>query len=153
WLKLPVLVAGAGALGAAGADNGGDDMSKAFRYCLNTSTIRGQRLGLAEVIRIASQAGYDGIEPWIREIEQYVEQGGKLEDLRKQIEDAGLKVESAIGFAQWIVDDPARRAAGLDALKRDMDLVRQIGGHRIAAPPSGATEQTDLYLQQAAQRY
>jgi 2-keto-myo-inositol isomerase len=34
-----------------------------------------------------------------------------------------------------------------------MDLVRQIGGKRIAAPPTGATKQTDLNLHKAAERY
>jgi 2-keto-myo-inositol isomerase len=35
-------------------------------------------------------------------------------DLKKRISDCGLTVESAIGFAEWIVDDDARRtnAAG-----------------------------------------
>ena len=38
-------------------------------------------------------------------------------------------------------------------MKHDMDLVRQIGGRRIAAPPVGATEQTGLDLSKAADRY
>ncbi|HAA63429.1 MAG TPA: xylose isomerase, partial [Planctomycetaceae bacterium] len=76
-----------------------------FRFCLNTSTIRGQKLTLPQEIRLAGKVGYTGIEPWIREIDQYVRDGGSLKDLRKRITDAGLRVESAIGFAQWIVDD------------------------------------------------
>src|SRR2546421_8392592 len=35
-----------------------------FGYCLNTSTIRGQNLPLAEEIEIASKAGFSAIEPW-----------------------------------------------------------------------------------------
>lgn len=125
------------------------------RYCLNTSTIREQKLSLETIVDLASGAGYDGIEPWIRELDAYVESGGKLADLRKRIEDAGLSVESAIGFAQWIVDDPAQRRAGIEQMKRDMDLVRQIGGTRIAAPPvgmhAGDAPQLDLFA--AAERY
>ena len=34
-----------------------------------------------------------------------------------------------------------------------MDTLRQIGGIRIAAPPTGATKQTDLNLFNAAKRY
>lgn len=124
-----------------------------FRYCLNTSTIRGQSLGLVEEIKLAGKTGYSGIEPWIREIETYERRGGSLKDLRKRIEDAGLKVESAIGFAQWIVDDPQKRAAALEQARRDMDRVKQLGGTRIAAPPAGATGQTDLDLLAAAARY
>ncbi len=124
-----------------------------FGYCLNTSTIRGQKLTLVEEIDIAAKAGYDAIEPWLREIQTYVDQGGKLSELKKRVDDAGLTVESAIGFAQWIVDDDTARADGLEMARRDMDMVRQIGGTRIAAPPAGATNQTDLNLMRAAERY
>jgi 2-keto-myo-inositol isomerase len=124
-----------------------------FQFCLNTSTIRGQKLSIVEEVEIAAAAGYTAIEPWIRELEEYVKAGGSLADLRKRIADAGLTVVSAIGFANWIVDDDAARAAGLETAKRDMDAVRQIGGMRIAAPPAGATRQSDLSLRAAAERY
>lgn len=124
-----------------------------FGYCFNTSTIRGQKLGIVEQIDLTSRAGYDSIEPWLRDIDEYVKAGGSLSDLKKRIDDAGLTVESAIGFAQWIVDDEATRKQGLEVAKRDMDTLRQIGGIRIAAPPTGATKQTDLNLFEAAKRY
>lgn len=124
-----------------------------FTYCLNTSTLRGQKLPLGELVEIAAKAGYTGIEPWIEEIERYKEAGGSLPDLKKRIGDLGLTVESAIGFAEWIVDDDARRAKGLEHAKRDMELVAQIGGKRIAAPPIGATDQPNLNLLAAAERY
>ena len=75
-----------------------------FQYCFNTSTIRGQKLTLVEEIDIAAKAGYQAIEPWIGEIETHVQDGGSLADLKKRIADLGLTVESAIGFAEWIVD-------------------------------------------------
>ncbi|MCH2180930.1 MAG: sugar phosphate isomerase/epimerase [Mariniblastus sp.] len=125
----------------------------AFRYCLNTSTLRGQKLPLAEEVRIAAEAGYTGIEPWIREIQAHRDGGGSLADLKKQIADSGLTVESAIGFSNWIVDDDNKRSDALEQAKREMDLVRQIGGTRIAAPPAGATNQENLDLNAAARRY
>jgi hypothetical protein len=126
---------------------------ESFRYCFNTSTIRGQKLTLVEEIEIAAKAGYQAVEPWIKEIEDYRQTGGSLKDLDKRIRDLGLTVESAIGFAEWIVDDEARRAKGLEQARWDMDLVRQIGGKRLAAPPVGATEQADIDLLEAAERY
>jgi sugar phosphate isomerase/epimerase len=124
-----------------------------FRYCFNTSTIRGQKLSLVEEIDIAAQAGYQAIEPWIGEIETHVQQGRSLADLKKRISDHGLTVESAIGFAEWIVDDDARRAKGLEQARRDMDMVQQIGGKRIAAPPAGATDVADIDYLKVAERY
>jgi 2-keto-myo-inositol isomerase len=119
--------------------------SEPFPYCLNTSTIRvaesqwGKPRPIIESIKIAAKAGYHAIEPWISELDDYVKTGGTLKDLGKQIRDAGLAVPDAIGFAEWLVDDDARRKKGLEQAKQDMDKVQQIGGLRLAAPPVGAT--------------
>src|SRR3984957_18349267 len=117
-----------------------------FVYSLNTSTIRGQNLSIVEEVAVAAKAGYQAIEPWINELDQYVQKGGSLRDLNRRIQDAGLRVESAIGFCEWIVDDNGLRRKALEEARRTMDLVRQIGGRRLAAPPVGATKQTDLSL-------
>lgn len=127
--------------------------SEPFRYCLNTSTIRGQELSLVKKIEIAAKAGYQGIEPWINEIDEHVAGGGSLKDLRKRIADHGLTVESAIGFPEWIVDDDGRRAKGMEEARRCMGLMQELGGARLAAPAAGATDQTDLNLLKAAERY
>ena len=100
-----------------------------------------------------ARQAYQGIEPWIGEIDTYVKAGGSLKDLGKRIADQGLTVESAIGFANWIVDDDEKRAAGLEQAKRDMDLVHEIGGRRIAAPPVGAHREAGPDLLTAAERY
>ncbi len=139
---------------AVGANS---DMGKGgpFRYSLNTSTIRGQKLGLEKEIDVAAQAGYDAIEPWVSTIQEYMKAGGKLADVRKRIEDHGLTVEGAISFTPWIVDDDARRADALEQAKREMDLLAQIGGKRIAAPPVGANgnDAPILDLAKVAERY
>jgi sugar phosphate isomerase/epimerase len=116
-----------------------------FGFCLNTSTVRendgswGKPRPIADLIDIAAKAGYQAIEPWISELEAYVKGGGSLKDLRKRIADAGLVVPDAIGFSEWIVEDADRRKKGLEQAKRDMDLVQQVGGTHLAAPPVGAT--------------
>lgn len=118
-----------------------DAPAEPFGYCLNTSTVRdnGKTRPIVQLIDIAAKAGYQAIEPWTEELDAYQKGGGTLKELGQRIADAGLVVPSAIGFAEWIVDDEARRKKGLDTAKRDMDWVRQIGGARIAAPPLGAT--------------
>ncbi len=124
-----------------------------LRFCLNMSTINGGEVPLREQLRIAADAGYDGVELWLRDVDKFVGGGGKLVDLRKEISDLGLTVDSAIAFGKWIVDDDSERAAGLEQSKRDMDAVRALGGRRIAAPPTGATGQGGLNLDAAAERY
>jgi 2-keto-myo-inositol isomerase len=124
-----------------------------FHYSFNTSTVRGQKLSLVEEIDIAAQAGYHAIEPWIKELEAYVQSGGSLPDLKKHIADSGLTVESAIGFAEWIVDGDDRRRKGLEQARRDMETVQQIGGKRIAAPAAGATEVADIDYFKVVDRY
>jgi 2-keto-myo-inositol isomerase len=128
-------------------------VAEPFGYCLNTSTIRDAKLPLAEVVELSAKAGWQGLELWVGDIQRFAEEGGSLGDLKKRIADLGLVVASAIAFAPWVVDDDAERAAGLEQAKREMEIVRQIGGQRIAAPPAGATNQTNLNLDQAAKRY
>jgi 2-keto-myo-inositol isomerase len=126
---------------------------KPFAFSLNTSTIRGQELGIVREVEIAAQAGYDAIEPWMGTLDDFVKKGGSLKDLGKRIRDLGLTVESAIGFAQWIVDDEGARKNGLEQAKRDMETLVQIGGKRIAAPPVGAHDKPGPDLPTAAARY
>lgn len=154
------LFAGGLALANALSVSGAEDKAQRprppgepFGYCFNTSTVRGQKLTLDQQIELTAKAGYQGIEPWIRDIQAFVDNGGQLEKLRDRMNELGISVESAIGFANWIVDDEARRKEGLETARRDMRLVKALGGTRIAAPPVGATDQEDLDLDQAALRY
>lgn len=120
-----------------------------FKTCLNTSTLRGYHLPLAQLVSIASAAGYDAIEPWIEELQAHENAGGSLEELGAHIRDLGLSVQGAIGFAPWILGEPA----ALEGARRDMELVARVGGHLIAAPPMDAVETADLSLEIIAERY
>lgn len=124
-----------------------------FKTCLNTSTLRGFKLPLAQTVQIAAEAGYNAIEPWIDELQAHEAGGGSLEELGQHIRDLGLSVQGAIGFAEWIVDDEARRKAGLETARRDMELVARVGGQLMAAPPMGAVETSGMSLERIAERY
>ena len=125
----------------------------AFTYCLNMSTIMGHKLGFVKELETASKAGFRSVEIWMNSLETYLSGGGTLADARKRLNDLGLKVENAIGFANWIVDDETARNKGLDLLKREMEMLAQLGCKRTAAPPAGATNTPGLDLQKAAERY
>jgi sugar phosphate isomerase/epimerase len=125
-----------------------------FRYALNTGTLRGYKLTLPEQVDFAIRSGFTGIEPWIADLAKVAESGGSLKDLGKRCADAGLTVISAIGFASWAVNDDTARAAGLEQVRRDMDLVAQMGGTHIAASPAGVNKpDVALDLDRAAERY
>ncbi|RMG33424.1 MAG: sugar phosphate isomerase/epimerase [Planctomycetota bacterium] len=157
WLRGALAAAAASSAWAArpAAANGPGDPADVprFRFCLNMSTIRGQNLSVTEEIEIAAQAGYQAIEPWLGKLHAFVESGGKPAELRKRIADHGLTVESAIGFATWIVDDLEQRRRGFEQARRDMDLIAQLGGKRIAAPPAGVPRGQRVELDRAAERY
>jgi 2-keto-myo-inositol isomerase len=148
-------VAGAGAIAAGGSSLAAAPTREesGFRYCLNTALLRGYALGIVEQVELASGAGYDGIEPWIADLEKYAASGGSLPDLKRRIADHGLVVESAIGFAPWIVEDAGERAKGLEQARREMELVSRIGGRRIAAPPAGGVQGPAFPLSAVAERY
>lgn len=119
-----------------------------FRFCLNTSTISGQNLGLEKYIDIAANAGYDGIEIWIKDLQNYLTQGKSLSELKQLIKSSKLIVESAIGFAPWLTNK-----AGMDQMKQEMEMIKNIGGIRIAAPAAGIPKDQPLNLHDAGKKY
>lgn len=104
-----------------------------FLYSLNTSTISGKSPGILSYIEIASKAGYDLIEVWIRDVKAYLDAGNRLSSLRKFIDDQGIAVANAIGFAPWMTGGKD----GFLQMESEMDLLAEIGCPRIAAPPAG----------------
>src|SRR5262249_24413137 len=134
WMAAAPAAAGAGLaapLLAPAAEGTGRDP---FVYCLNAATIRGQKLKPPDQVEVAAKAGYQAFEPWVGELDQYAKGGGSLKDLGQRIRDRGLRVESSIGFFEWIVDDPARRKKGLEEALRSMELAAQSCGHATRTP-------------------
>lgn len=147
------LLAPAAARGANSVTQATGTGAGAFRFCLNTATLRGQKLGIVKELEVASKAGYSGVEPWVESVQTYAGAGGDLKELRRRISDLGLTVEGAIGFPEWLVNDDERRAKGLERAKREMELIAQIDGKRFAAPAAGATSLPKIDVRQAAERY
>src|SRR4026209_2064608 len=129
WSRREVLGTGAAALGAVVASSTAGEAqpqkpakprprpaNEPFGYCLNTSTIRGNKLDIVAGGAAASKAGFQAIEPWVMELDRHTASGGSLKDLGKRIADAGLTVEDAIAFNSFLEDDDTRRAAALEKL-------------------------------------
>lgn len=136
----------------AGQDTLFQEPKDATVYSLNTSTIRGQKLPITEVMDITARAGYTAIEPWLREIDEHVQGGGSAADLGKRARDLGLTVASIIAFPKWIANDEAERKKALEEAKAAMAVCQELGCAMIAAPPAGGTnEAIDPFA--AADRY
>lgn len=151
-LKTVGLTAGATALPAL-VSSAQSKKQGQFKYCLNTSTIRGQKPGLTKSIEIAGKAGFDSLELWVMDVKAYKEQGGSMPALKKLISDNHLTVEDAIGFAPWMVDDEQQREAGFKQIKEEMLLMAEIGCKRIAAPSAGVKPDQPLDLFKVGERY
>jgi 2-keto-myo-inositol isomerase len=124
-----------------------------FRFCLNTSTISGQKTGLLRAIDIASTAGYDGMELWISDIKAWLKQGNTLQSLATYLSLKNIVVENAISFTAWMVEDEAQHKTALIELEEEMKIMAAIGCHRIAAPPVGLNKNQPLDFQKAGARY
>lgn len=115
-----------------------------FLFSLNTSTIRGQKLPLPEMIEIAARAGYDGIEPWMMEIEAYLKEGKTVASLKKLASDAGIQFFDCIGFPTWMAQDEEKSKIGFAQMEKEMEILAELGCPRVAAPAIGTDAPLDL---------
>ena len=105
-----------------------------FTLCLNTSTIKPQPM--LQKIRLAAEAGFDGIEPWINDVYEFVGQGGEVSDIEKAIADHGLIVPCAIAVRGWGEAIDVEYPLMLDEVKRRMELAARLGSpYLVATPP------------------
>src|SRR6185295_12814007 len=75
-------LASAGALVAAGLTAGNPALAASnrpkdepFKFCLNTSTL-GWKQPIDAVVDLMAKAGFQAMEPWIRELDAFVKAGG-----------------------------------------------------------------------------
>jgi len=108
-----------------------------FQYCLNTSTIRSEGASVLDAIDVAADAGYTGIEPWVKEIDTWVEQGGSLAQIREHAESRGVEIVNLIAFPEWAVPEDDRREAGMAEAVRCFGMAQELDCRFVAAPPMG----------------
>lgn len=109
--------------------------------CLDTATIR--PASLEEKVKIASEAGYDAIEPWDGELEEYEKEGGNLEELGKEIRDLGMFVPSVIGLWNALPPTETQWKESLEDTRRRMRMAADIGSRHIQTIPNTVGENYD----------
>jgi sugar phosphate isomerase/epimerase len=106
--------------------------------CLDTATIR--PASLKEKVSIAAEAGYDGIEPWDSELEEFEKNGGNLKALGAEIKKLGLKVPSVIGLWNAIPGTMPEFELSLKETRRRMRMAHDIGAEHIQTIPNTLPE-------------
>ncbi|MCB9208778.1 MAG: sugar phosphate isomerase/epimerase [Ignavibacteriales bacterium] len=130
------------------AKNSNNDKST-WPICLNTSTIRPATL--EDKINAANKAGYDGIEIWINELEDYEKNGGSLKELGNQILEKNLYVPNIIGLWDCMPMNNNDFLESLPATKERMRRSSDVGSKYVAAIP--APDRPDINYQTLVRRY
>ena len=113
WLQSAAALA-AGLTAGESTHANAEKPTDPFAYCLNTSTLQGQKLDLVELIEITAKTGYQAIEPWAGELDRYVKDGGNLKDvaarLKSEVRRTGRPLKA-------VVNEALKRGLGLDGKK------------------------------------
>lgn len=117
--------------------------------CLNTSTIRPATIDVK--IDAAAEAGFDCVELWVNELEEYEKAGGNLKDLNSKIRERGLYVINVIGLWSAIPPTQEEWDASLAGTRERMRMISAVGSQHAAAIPPSEIENFDLKW--AAARY
>ena len=110
-----------------------------FRYCLNASTIA--TTPILKQIEVAAVAGYAAIELWHDHIDTHLGAGGTLAEIRKAIDDSGLKIPTTIYLAGWFQPAGVEHDAAISEVRRRMEQAAAVGAEfSIAGPPPGIAD-------------
>lgn len=104
-----------------------------MRLALNSSTIK--PTPLLDKIRVAGEAGYDGIELWAVDIYQHIGRGGEVSDVEKALRDFGLSVPCFIAVRQWGETSGWEYRLAMDEAKRRFELAARLGSPLMVCTP------------------
>ncbi len=140
-------------------EGGGNTLSREttnklpVRISLNTSTLLHYKLAADVQIDMVADAGFDGIELWMKDIKTYLENGGTAAQLKEKLQARELVLENIIGFSKWCSDDPEERKKAIEQLREEMQITAALGGTYIAAPVQGISSLDSTKYDAYAERY
>ena len=110
-----------------------------FRYCLNASTIA--TTPILKQLEVAKAAGYEAIELWHDHIDTHLAAGGTLAEIRRAIDDSGLKIPTTIYLAGWFQPAGTEHDVAIAEVRRRLEQAAAVGAEfSIAGPPPGAAD-------------
>ncbi|MFP4377259.1 MAG: sugar phosphate isomerase/epimerase family protein [Spirochaetales bacterium] len=112
-------------------------MDVPFLLTLNSSTLRPYNLDLESQLRVTAEAGFAGIEIWMRDLQAYMARGNRPDQIRFLAEELGISVVNGIAFFKWTDRNPKTRKAGLEQAAHEITVLAETGCTKIAAPPAG----------------
>jgi len=115
-----------------------------FKSSLNASTLFPFKLSVPDQIRTAADAGYEGIELWVGEIEAYLQEGGTTAELKALLAASDVSFVNAIAFVKWADQDAQVREEAFKQAEREIRMLAEIGAQAVAAPPFGDVKAVSL---------
>ena len=110
-----------------------------FKYSLNSSTIK--TTPILKKIEVAAKAGYEAIELWHDDMDAYIASGGTIQEIKKCVDDNGLKVPTTIHIHGWFQPAGDEHTVAMDTAKRKMEQAAAVGApHSVAGPPHGVAD-------------
>ncbi len=116
---------------------------------MNCATIR--PVALRDQVRIVAETGWDGIEPWMNDLEKFEAEGGDVNALGREIKDRGLRISNIIGLWDGMPEGDEAFAASLPMSRKRMKLAADLGSPYVAALP--LPDRENFNLADAAIRY
>lgn len=110
--------------------------------CLDFATIRPVKT-LKEKVDIAAEAGYDAVEPWDSDLEEYEKSGGDLREMNKYIRHKGMFVPSMIGLWGCLPESEEAFEESLPATRNRMRMASEIGCEFVQTIPNKVGENYD----------
>jgi sugar phosphate isomerase/epimerase len=99
---------------------------------------------LKDKVKCAAEAGYDAIEIWTGELEEYEKAGGNVKDLGKEIKDKGLFVPDCIGLWDCMPATREEFEKMLPATRNRMRIAADVGSQHVATLPLPKRDNFDL---------
>ncbi len=100
---------------------------------MNSATIR--PVPLRDQVKFVAETGWDGIEPWMNDLEKFEAEGGDVKALGREIKDRGLRISNIIGLWDGMPEGDEAFAASLPMTRNRLRIAADLGSPYVAALP------------------